>query len=227
MKILHISDTHGFHENLVLPDLSTIDVIIHSGDESNYRNPIPNKKEFYDFIEWYGSLEHPHKIMIAGNHSSYIATHKKDAEAAMEREGIIYLNKTFVEIDGKVIYGDPITPTFGDWYFMASRDKIHKHWELLPEHCDILVTHGPPKGILDLSYNRKNELEFCGCSSLRRHIEKHQHIKAVLFGHIHDNREFKNIGVLHRDGIVYSNAAAVVDGRFDLGIVNHGNIIEI
>ena len=70
MRILHLSDTHCLHSKLTIPE--NIDVIIHSGDESNYRNVIFNEPEFYDFLEWYIKLEIPNKIFVAGNHSSYI-----------------------------------------------------------------------------------------------------------------------------------------------------------
>ena len=40
MRILHVSDSHSYHEQLEIP--SGIDMIIHSGDCSNNINPYFN-----------------------------------------------------------------------------------------------------------------------------------------------------------------------------------------
>lgn len=226
MNIWHFSDSHNAHEKINLPNLKEVDVVVFSGDESNYKDPSLNEKEFFEFIDWYGKLEHSNKIMIAGNHSAFIDTYKKDAEREIKDRGIIYLNKKQVTINGKVFYGEPTTPNFGSWYFMASRDKLHKHYELIPDYCHVLITHGPPKGILDLSVNRKNNLEFCGCSALRRVIKNHKTLQLNCFGHIHSNYDFDNHGILYRDGKIYSNGACVRDGV--MGEIYHdGNIIQI
>lgn len=60
--ILHLSDTHGLHKRL--GKLPHADVIIHSGDITFGGN----ENEVIDFLEWFGSLPHRHKIFIAGNH---------------------------------------------------------------------------------------------------------------------------------------------------------------
>ena len=41
MKILHISDTHGFHNLLTIP--KDIDMVIHSGDSTNYKDLYKNE----------------------------------------------------------------------------------------------------------------------------------------------------------------------------------------
>lgn len=66
MKILFISDTHGMHNQLIIPE--GVDMIIHAGDVANYKDPGRNTNEVLDFIEWYEKIEIKHKIWIAGNH---------------------------------------------------------------------------------------------------------------------------------------------------------------
>lgn len=224
MVVYHFSDTHGFHKGVNIPEC---DVVVFSGDESNYRDVYRNEQEFYDFLDWYGNVDHPHKLFIPGNHSSYIYSNERIVKRKMLEKGITYLNKTSVSIQGIHFYGDPLTPTFGDWFFMCKRETINRHWEIIPESTNVLITHGPPKGILDLSYNRKHELEFCGDSALLKQIKKLSSIKAVLFGHIHDCEGIENHGVLLRGGVTYSNGTCVKDGRFDLGLFHQGNLIKI
>lgn len=228
MIIYHISDSHSQHKFINL-DLEGVDVLIHSGDESNYKSPALNENEFYDFVHWYKEVPIEHKIFIAGNHSSFLYHHGKEAKRVLKEAGIIYLDKDEVTIGGIKFYGDPITPTFGDWYFMANRDKMHKHWNLIPKDVEVLITHGPPRGIMDVTENRDGHMELVGCSNLRNRIEKEEwpKLRAHLYGHIHSRNMINPPGVFHYKGIQFSNAASVEDGRFDKGIVHHGNKIII
>lgn len=227
MKILHISDTHGRHKDMQL-DLSNVDVLVHTGDATNYRQHWMNEFEFYDFVGWYSSLPIKDKIYVAGNHDSYIYHNKRLAEKALFDAGIIYLNKEDVVIDGVKFYGDPISPTFGDWCFMADRSKLHKHWGMIPNDTNVLLTHTPAKGKLDLSIDLNHDLGMRGCNALNKKIKQLEHLKVHCYGHLHDGNDVQNNGVLLQDGVIFSNATAVIDGRFNLGAVhNKGNLIEI
>mgnify|MGYP003480281422 CR=1 FL=1 len=53
-----------------------IDIVIHSGDESNYKDQYQNEPEFRDFILWFANLKIKHKVFIAGNHSSFVFHNK-------------------------------------------------------------------------------------------------------------------------------------------------------
>lgn len=225
MKIWHISDTHTFHNDLDIP--KDIDMVIFSGDCSNPRELLRNESEVRNFIDWFSSLPIKYKIFIGGNHDLSIEKNLVKRSDFIDK-GIIYLENEEVYIEGVKIWGSPITPNFGvGWAWNRSREKINRIWENIPDDVDILVTHGPPKGILDLTYDQNNELNLCGCSSLDKRINKIKP-KAVLFGHIHDHpKGLKNSGILYRNGVIYSNGSVVVDGKFDLGAVNSGNIITI
>lgn len=225
-KIYHFSDTHGIHGWLKYPE--DIDIAVFSGDESNSRDPYQNEQESLNFLEWYStSFKARFKIFVAGNHSTAIAKGfitKKQIEA----KGIIYLENSSVEVEGLKIWGSPITPTFGNWSFMRDRDKLNKLWQGIPSDSDIVVVHGPPKTVLDLSYNRANELEFCGCSALLKRMLDIQP-KLMMFGHIHNNREIINAGTktLVNCKTIFSNGSCITDGRFSSGLSSHGNIFEI
>jgi len=57
MKIVAISDTHGMHDKLKMPDG---DVVVHAGDCSE-RGDL---KSIVDFVQWYSKLPYKYKIMV-------------------------------------------------------------------------------------------------------------------------------------------------------------------
>jgi Icc-related predicted phosphoesterase len=223
MKIWHISDTHSFHGLLEVPE--DIDMVIHSGDFSNYKDFYKNEPEARDFLVWYASLKIKHKILIAGNHDAYPATHGIQFRLLCKEYNIIYLENEYVTIDGIKIFGSPHTPTFGDWYFMKQRSKLNEVWDKCDEDIDIFVVHGPPKGILDKSYSRSGELEMCGCRALFNHMIRIKP-KLCLFGHIHNTDDLLNQGTYKMGGFptTYSNGSVVTDGKFGR-LSSNGNIL--
>lgn len=219
--IKHISDTHCHHKDLRLE--KEITTIIHSGDCTNSYNLVQNQIEFEDFLLWYANLDIKNKILIPGNHDAWAM--KKYNIDKVKDYGIIYLDHEEKYVDGNLIFGSPYTPTFGEWYFMKDRSKINKYWEQLYEGIDILVTHGPPKGILDLSHNKNHELEYCGDNALLKHVLRIKP-KYHLFGHIHNSEGCYNQGLRIYDDIIFSNAACVTDRRFDLGLTSQGILLK-
>ena len=61
MKLVLISDTHGLHSKVSVPDG---DILIHAGDLTN----VGKAMEIAEAGEWLRSLPHKHKVVIAGNH---------------------------------------------------------------------------------------------------------------------------------------------------------------
>jgi Icc-related predicted phosphoesterase len=225
INIWHISDTHSYHGLLSVPD--NINIVIHSGDFSNYFDVYKNEPETKDFLHWYGSLKIPYKVLIAGNHDAVAAKWTKEFKKLCKDYNIIYLENESIEIEGIKIYGTPIQPSFGNWYFQKSRDKLDKFWHNIPEDTDILVIHGPPKGVLDLSYSPVGTLEFCGCKALKRHIMTRLNLKMCLFGHIHNTKDIINQGTLQLTGkdTIFSNGSVLCDGKFGI-LTSNGNILE-
>lgn len=224
MRIWHVSDTHGYHDLLTIPD--GIELIIHSGDASNSRDPYNNEPEMRKFIDWYKSLDIKHKVYVAGNHDTSIESKlvvKKDFEDA----GIVYLENEYATIEGIRIFGSPHTPRFGNWSFMKDRVKLERFWrKAIEEPCDIIVTHGPPKGMLDKSYDREGKMEMCGDRSLLNRIIEIQP-KLVCFGHIHNIEDIVNAGITQQSiyNTVYSNGSVVTDGKFGK-LTSNGNIMH-
>ena len=225
MKIWHISDTHTYHKLLTIPE--NIDMVIFSGDCSNPRDPYLNEPEVRSFIHWFKELPIEHKIFVAGNHDTSI---ERGLITKLDFSGynIHYLENDYIHIDGIKIFGSPNTPSFGNgWAFNKNRMKLDKHWSQIDDDTDIIIVHGPPKTILDLSYSRDHNLEYCGCNALKRHILGRIRPKLCCFGHIHNNEDIINAGVLKLSDYptIFSNGSVVTDGKFGK-LSSNGNILE-
>jgi len=218
IKIWCISDSHCKHKQLTIPE--DIDIVIHAGDASNYRDLSQNDAEMHEFLLWFSKLPIKHKIYVPGNHDTSV---EKGMHNFEDYGGIIVLINEEVTIEGIKIYGSPITPTFGvGWAYNSSHNKIHKYWDKIPDNTDILVTHGPAKGILDLTVN--NGYYQCGCKTL---LNKVLQIKPKyhIFGHIHDESLIYNAGIFKPTNIstTFINASVC---NIKYNISNHGQIIN-
>lgn len=186
-KIIFISDTHGKHD-LLTDDINALiyqspvdldnTIIIHSGDVSN----VGKINEINQFTNWFSKFDAKYKIFIAGNHDFAFETirHRNDIGISIPN-GVIYLMDEMVEIDGLKIYGSPWQPRFYDWAFNVDRgDAIAKKWEPITKGLDILITHGPPFGILDDTFQGIR----VGCEELYKKVVEVKP-KYHVFGHIH------------------------------------------
>lgn len=173
MKFVTISDTHGKHRGLNLPDG---DVIIHSGDFCHYGSD----DDMHDFLKWFNELEFKIKILVGGNHDFFAAEQSEKFKKILP-DGIIYLNDSGTKINGINIWGSPVQPDLIGWAFGKKRGtEMKKHWDLIPENTNILITHTPPFGILDKSRSGKS----IGCEELSNRL-KDLKIKFHIFGHVH------------------------------------------
>jgi len=194
MKITFISDTHTKHSQLNLPGG---DILIHAGDLMNSGY---NQGDIYSFLDWFSSQPYTHKIFIAGNHDrmfEYKPEFVRNLLKDSEYDEVTYLEDEEIIIDGVKIYGSPWQPEFYDWAFNLPRcgKELEEKWSNIPEDTDILVTHGPPQGYLDMSgapYNEPN----LGCELLRVRVDKIKP-KIHTFGHIHGGSGYKTNGHTH------------------------------
>lgn len=193
-RIVCISDTHNLHEQINIPDG---DVLIHAGD-ATIRGTEP---EVENFLRWFAKLPHQHKIFVAGNHDWLYETNNRFARILTANFGIKYLQDSSIEIEKLKIYGSPWQPRFFDWAFNLNRGaELAEKWELIPEDTDVLITHGPPNGILD-EVPRLYSIENTGCEELRKRVEIVRP-KLHIFGHIHCG-----YGQIEDFGVKFINAA--------------------
>jgi len=143
MQIVAISDTHGKHRQVTPP---AGDVLVHTGDITINGD----KALTLDFVDWFSEQPFKHKIFIAGNHDRWAENAHHELELAARRAGVHYLCAGGITLDGVAFWGSPFTPEFMDWSFMLSKGSHAKaHWQQVPANTDVLLTHGPPAGILD------------------------------------------------------------------------------
>lgn len=199
MNIFAISDTHEHHEFLtpfIYEAQNKPHVIIHAGDVSNSKVPVKNLGPMRKFLDWYSALPIEHKIFVPGNHDTSLYNKLIDIEK--EYPTITYLVDDFTVIDGVKFYGSPWTPAFGsDWAWNMKRGYMDRVWSLIPSDTDVLITHGPPKGVQDLTNyttdGRKGS-EQVGCKMLMNALDE-LNVKAHIFGHIHDESGIYNHGI--------------------------------
>lgn len=197
MRLVLISDTHNQHAELILPEG---DVLIHAGDVSGRGS----FSEIQSFLDWFASLDFKHKLFVAGNHDFFFEQASAAEIQAMIPEGVLYLNDSAAQINGVKFWGSPITPWFYDWAFNRERGReIQAHWDLIAPDTDVLITHGPPAGILDRTISG----EEVGCADLWEAVQN-IHPKLHVFGHIHEGN-----GRIEKGNTSFINAS-ILDHRY-------------
>lgn len=187
VKIVAISDTHNQHRKIEIPQC---DVLVHSGDYS-YTGDF---QSLWEINQWFGKLKKDgicsEVVTVCGNHDFLYEKNPTLARSIMTN--CIYLQDEPLDFMGYKWYGSPRTPFFCNWAFNEQRgEQIKKWWDRIPDDTQVLITHGPPFGILDQvwchPYNSVTGPENLGCEELRKRVDQLQHLKLHVFGHIHDS----------------------------------------
>lgn len=234
IRIVHISDTHMLHDGY-LSMIPEGDILVHSGDFSAFSASryIGNKDRdrasvVNEMNSFFQKLPFKYKVLVAGNHElSFNAKGKSDLESQLTE--VTYLQDRAINIEGINIYGTPWTSK--RWTSLArgfskSWGKFEHFWDLIPSETDVLVTHMPPLGIMDLASKKfagvKNLLsanepcticgdthemfEHWGCKELKKTVLKRVRPVVHMFGHVHEST-----GVQDVDGVTFSNAAMKIN----------------
>ncbi|MEO8648077.1 MAG: metallophosphatase domain-containing protein [Acidobacteriota bacterium] len=203
MRIVCLSDTHNRHRQIEVPPG---EILIHSGDATTNGT----LDEVKAFAGWFGRLPHKHKIFVAGNHD-WLFQRDPDAASKLLGGGITYLQDSVAEIDGLKFYGSPWQPRFYDWAFNLFRGKeLAEKWNLIPDDTEILITHGPPYGILDEVETPHGSASHEGCQDLFERIKvlvDGGQLKLHVFGHIHGG-----YGTSEAFGVRFVNASNCDEG---------------
>jgi hypothetical protein len=77
------------------------------------------------------------------------------------------------------VYASPYTPALGAWGFPYHPDQVHNF--SIERGVDIVITYGPPKGIMDYTYGR----ERVECPHLFAAVTRARP-RVHCFGHIHE-----------------------------------------
>ena len=206
-KISLISDTHSKHNQIVttktlriptiappLLDLPGGDILIHAGDfmTSGY-----SPTEAMMFFKWLNEQNnYDTKVFIAGNHDRWMQDEPEEVRGILSAyKEINYLEDEELVLysdgpngdspeDNVRIYGSPWQPEFFDWAFNLPRhsEAMKARWDAIPSNTDILVTHGPAFGYLDIPGGQTTLR--VGCEMLRHRVDEIRP-KIHVFGHIH------------------------------------------
>jgi Icc-related predicted phosphoesterase len=181
MRLVAISDTHGLHGSLSIPDG---DVLVHAGDLTRHGE----LDELLELNDFFAALPHRHKVVVAGNHDWCFQQLPEGCRELLS--SVIYLQDEAVTIDGVRFYGSPWQPRFFDWAFNLPRGpRLRAKWLQIPRDTDVLITHGPPQGIGD----RTLEGDQAGCADLREIVERIRP-RLHIFGHIHEGAGAATLG---------------------------------
>jgi Icc-related predicted phosphoesterase len=189
LTIVCVSDTHGAHDRTEVPDG---DILVHAGDLTRHGQ----LADVTEFNRWLGTLQHRHKVVVAGNHDFCFEREPDRARARLTNA--IYLRDEAVTVEGVRFYGSPWQPWFLDWAFNLPRGpEIAAKWALIPDDTEVLVTHGPPLGFGD----RTDRGESVGCADLLARVRVVRP-RLHVFGHIHEAA-----GVADDGGTLFVNAS--------------------
>lgn len=172
MKVCCISDTHCMESSVRIP---WCDLIVHAGDLTN----LGELDMLSAFNEWARKQAVP-VVCIPGNHDRSLPD--RAARGILRHCTLLVDEET--TFNGYKIYGSPWTPWFGGEYWAFNKHRgedIREVWRDIPKDTDILITHGPPMGILDKVPRTATPQ---GCADLRATVDG-MHLKLHAFGHLH------------------------------------------
>jgi Icc-related predicted phosphoesterase len=197
LRLVLISDTHELHRELSVPDS---DILIHAGDFTMFSRSM---SAVADFNAWLGELPCSWKVLVPGNHESFLEA--DPSKRSMLSNATVLINEG-IEIEGLRIWGSPVTPLSGGAFGLSSAEDRRRLYAQIGK-TDVLVTHGPAFGILD----SPPAAEFhSGCPELLGAV-KRVRPKLHIFGHVHGA-----YGIFQTDHTTFANAALLgVDGGLD------------
>ena len=214
MKIVCVSDTHEQENNVIVP---AGDVLIHSGDFTNNGRWFAFEK----FLLWMEAQPHSAKILVAGNHDFMFQREGARARQLVNSvaPSVTYLQDEEVTINGLKFYGSPWTPEFMKWAFMKERGlKMRAMWSLIPHDTQVLITHGPAHGTLDLTQDGTH----VGCEQLSKYLPIVRPLLHV-FGHIHTGYGVHDTIFAEGPSLKSINAAACDD---NYAVVNPPIVVD-
>jgi len=175
MKLLLFSDLHSdFPGAAKLVELSLkVDVVVGAGDYCLARRGLD------DIIAALSPIPKP-TVLVPGNAES----HEELAQACRSWPNAYVLHGNQTTLDDVTFYGIgggiPITP-FGAWSYDFSEDEAKKMLQDL-KSGGVLISHSPPKGILDMSSDGRS----LGSEAVRKSIGIKKP-ELVVCGHIHSS----------------------------------------
>jgi Icc-related predicted phosphoesterase len=156
VSVVIISDTHGQHDSLEIPEA---DILIHAGDFTRFGR----EENVVGFNEWLGTLPHKHKVVVEGNHEVNAPWKARTHE--------LLTNATFLRNEAVTCAG---VRFLGKGFFWNMKTP-NPHDDLCPPDTDILIAHNPCKQFVDSGH---------GCESSAAFVRRLRP-RLFVCGHIH------------------------------------------
>lgn len=212
MKIAAFSDCHWLYNEI--KEFPEADLCLFAGDWCGSGYYI---KETLDFVKWFKTLPYKVKVAIPGNHDRLCEVNEKGVKDIFKQADIHLLIDEGMEFQGLSIYGSPWTPLFHNWAYMLPEEQLKWKYKSIPNNVDILITHTPPKGILDPGNY--------GSEALRKRLND-INPRIHIFGHNHGGYGYKEtITTKFYNVSICSDADA--KHNYDYQVINFITIIEV
>ncbi len=205
MKILHVSDCHGDLGIFEKACQNDSDIVVNTGDflpnilYDGTNSGSKNNDVRYQIRFLFNNRNRIIKLLndrpfifVQGNHD-WIWLDK------LYYHNLYQMNNSSVMLGNHKFYGFPNIPSMKQWNNYTEDEKFVDILKDIPTNTDILVTHAPPKNILDdTSHDQSGHV---GIENLHERI-KQTNIKLHLFGHVHESNR-----IISNNDITYSNAS--------------------
>lgn len=188
LTLVLMSDTHELHREVHVPDG---DILIHAGDFTMLSRSLSAVE---DFNLWLGELPY-RSIISAGNHEFFL---ERDPSRRTFLSNTNVLINESIDLYGLKIWGSPVTPLANAAFGISSAEDRRRLYSRIPDDTDVLITHGPPYGILDSAHGSEFH---SGCREL---FDAVMRVKPRLhvFGHVHGA-----YGIFHTHDTTFVNGA--------------------
>ena len=172
LVICCIADTHLLHWDVELPPGN---LLIHAGDLCHMGG---NVRALADVNDWLGRQSFECTVCVPGNHDAILETNPAARRILTNAEVLINQG---IEFKGLRIWGSPVTIPSGGAFGVSLPEDRRRVFSGIPTDTDVLITHGPPFGILDSA----PDWDFhAGDPELLRAIQRLS-LKLHVWGHIH------------------------------------------
>lgn len=189
-----MSDTHDTFQDISMLVPEGTDIVFITGDVTYHGKPDELERLKQQLKKMLNKTDHI--VMTVGNHEKGCEANPQLWIDSMKEIGVKLLMHEAVEVEGYKVFGSPWTPWFGGWAYNYPRIEGRDRWEVIPLDTEILLTHGPPYGILDYVHGEK-----VGCVDLHNKIVNDlSNLKYHMFGHIHETHgelQYKNINFIN------------------------------
>ena len=202
LKIVTISDVHGEYERFDPAAAPPGDLYAFGGDLTHYglgNQSLFHVKTFAGGMQWLAALGKRAPVLaIPGNHDIRLSAETFNSvpncrsingERTVFAAGSADREWSLVGVSMSPCYDLPMLARIFDYSTIDVAEEAVAY-DLPP--ADIMVSHCPPHGILDIAFDDQGQERHIGSKALLDYIERHKPV-LVVCGHAHGNIGSKSV----------------------------------